>query len=111
VRVELLGGISIRTGCSWFRAFFQQKAPQGAEVVQKAAAASQMVFEPVEFELHQLQGLKTAFEAGPGGGRQVGVDLLLGLDDRLEQQAQVLLGILNAIKRSLHGSTQAWGSP
>jgi hypothetical protein len=93
-----------------FIAFLQQKPPQGAEVVQKPAAAVQMVRELVKFELHQLQGLKAALEAGVGCGRKIGLDLLLGFEDRIEQQAHVLLGIFDAVKRGLRGSAQARGS-
>jgi hypothetical protein len=107
---DLLVGGAACAGRRGFGAFVQQKPAQGAEVVQKPAAAVQMVREFIKFELHQLQGLKAASEAGVGGSRKVGIDLPLAFEDRVEQQAHVLLGIFDAIKRSLRRTTQARSS-
>lgn len=105
-REILCGGTTIGDGRCGFCALFQQKAAQGAQVVEKAAAVLEMGFELGKFELDQLQGLEAAFEVGLGRGRLIGIDLLLGLTDRIQQQPDVLMRILDAIKRGVRRAAQ-----
>jgi len=61
-----------------------------------------MVLQPVQLVFHQAERLQAAFRVSGLGRCGVGRNLFLGLDQRLNQELDVSLGILHAIERSLH---------
>ena len=103
---KLSGGIFFGCG-DGFGAFFQQQPAQGSQVVEQATAGLQMMFQLVQLELHDLQGLQAALQSGLRGGGKIGCDLGFRFGDGLGQETDVLLGILDAVKRSLQWLVQA----
>jgi hypothetical protein len=96
----------VGAGRGGFGPFVQQKPSQGAQVVEQPTAGLQMLFQLIQFELHDLQSLNSAFRPGGGGGTEVGFDLEFGFSDGLDQQPHVLVGILDSVKRGLEGIVQ-----
>ena len=54
----------------------EQKPPQTAQVVEQTAADLEMLFQFIQFELHNLQGLHSSFRFG--GRRDIGCDFAFG---------------------------------
>src|SRR5437016_9584367 len=63
-----------------------------------------MLLQPMQFVLHQTERLLSTFRATGAGACNIVLDVLLSLDKRFNQQANVGLGILYTVERSLHGT-------
>jgi hypothetical protein len=90
--------------------FFQQKPSQGAQVIEQPTAALQVPLQFVQLELHDLQCLHPALRLGLRGRAYIGYDLPFGFGDGLDQQAHVLMGILDTIERGLEGTVHGKSS-
>jgi len=99
-------GIPVGDGRGGFGPFVQQKPAQGAQVVEQPTAGLQVLFQLIQFKLHDLQSLYPAFRSGRRGRTEVVRDLALGFGDGLDQESHVLLGVLDAVKRGLERTVQ-----
>lgn len=92
-------------GSCRLRSLIEQQSPQTAQVIERTAAAVQMLLQFFQLVLNQPQCLQPPVRLCSGSRGEIGGDVPARVRYRLEQQADVFVSILDTVKRSLRLTT------
>src|SRR5882762_3204389 len=84
-----------------FSAFFKQQATQTTKVIQRAAAALQVLFQLFQFVMNQSQRFQPPVRLSVLRSSQISGHLCSRVSDGFQQQPDIVLCILDTVKRCL----------